>query len=249
MDKLQNIYDHPDFYEGYRSLRENPVNYNVLLEHPALLSLLPDPTGKDVLDLGCGFGEICALCAQRGAHSVTGIDLSQRMLAAAERENGGRGIRFKQMDMSQIGELGQHFDLILSSLAVHYVEDFAALAKSVADCLRPDGVFLFSQEHPIGTCHIDETAPYWVYGEDGRALYHPLNGYGRPGKREITWFVDGVVKYHRTFSQLVNALTDAGLTIERMEEPLPSPELVAQYPFFEKEYHKPSFLLILARKK
>ena len=65
MDKLQNIYDHPDFYEGYRSLRENPVNYNVLLEHPALLSLLPDPTGKDVLDLGCGFGAICALCAQR----------------------------------------------------------------------------------------------------------------------------------------------------------------------------------------
>ena len=61
--------------------------------------------------------------------------------------------------------------------------------------------------------------------------------------------MDGVVKYHRTFSQLINALTDAGLAVERMEEPLPSPELVAQYPFFEKEYHKPSFLLILARKK
>ena len=67
MGKPQNIYDDPDFSAGYRSLRENPVNYNLLLEHPALFSLLPDLAGKDVLDMGCGFGEICALCTQRGA--------------------------------------------------------------------------------------------------------------------------------------------------------------------------------------
>ena len=36
MDKLQNIYDHPDFYEGYRSLRENPVNYNVPVSYTHL---------------------------------------------------------------------------------------------------------------------------------------------------------------------------------------------------------------------
>lgn len=249
MDKPQNIFDEPQFYEGYRELRERPVNYNVLLEHPALLRHLPSPAGKDILDLGCGFGEICAHCQQQGARSVTGIDLSQRMLTVARRENAGQNIDFQQLDMREIEQLGRSFDLILSSLAVHYIEDFDALCQSVARCLRPGGIFLFTQEHPLGTCHQDRTAPFFVYDDEGRALYHPLTDYARPGRREVTWFVDGVVKYHRTFSQLCNALVAAGLNLVEMEEPVPTPELVAQYPFFAKEYHKPSFLLIKAQKQ
>lgn len=52
----QNIYDNPLFFDGYKRIRDNKVNANNLFEIPALFSMLPDLTGKDVLDLGCGFG-------------------------------------------------------------------------------------------------------------------------------------------------------------------------------------------------
>lgn len=52
----QNIYDNETFFEGYKKIRDNEVNANNLFEIPALFSMMPDLTGKKVLDLGCGFG-------------------------------------------------------------------------------------------------------------------------------------------------------------------------------------------------
>lgn len=47
----QNIYDNEEFFNGYRALRNNEVNYNDLLEQPAMAKLLPELTEKTVLDL------------------------------------------------------------------------------------------------------------------------------------------------------------------------------------------------------
>ena len=63
----QNIYDNETFFEGYKALRDKEVNANNLFEMPALFSLLPDLTGKRVLDLGCGFGEHCMEYIRREA--------------------------------------------------------------------------------------------------------------------------------------------------------------------------------------
>jgi len=41
------------------------------------------------------------------------------------------------------------FDLVGSSLALHYVADYPADAMRVFDALRPRGRFAFSVEHPI----------------------------------------------------------------------------------------------------
>ncbi len=60
MKVVQNIYDDPVFFEGYRKLRGNPDSANALQEKPALFALSPDLGGKSVLDLGCGYGENCA---------------------------------------------------------------------------------------------------------------------------------------------------------------------------------------------
>ena len=82
----QNIFDDPVFFEGYKALRETDDNLNVLLEQPAMHRLLPDIKGKRVLDIGCGAGGNCLDFVNRGAESVTGIDLSEKMLELA-REN------------------------------------------------------------------------------------------------------------------------------------------------------------------
>jgi len=60
--------------------------------------------------------------------------------------------------------------------------------------------------------------------------------------------IDGIVKYHRTFSEIVNTLTDSGFTIEKMLEPSPDPELLRRSPEYTPQLHKPNFLLLKVRK-
>lgn len=80
MNKLQNIYDNQDFFDGYKKLRDNPYSANNLEEKPALFYLAPDLQGKAVLDLGCGYGENCAEFKALGATIVLGVDISEKML-------------------------------------------------------------------------------------------------------------------------------------------------------------------------
>ena len=61
-------------------------------------------------------------------------------------------------------------------------------------------------------------------------------------------FVDNVKKYHRTFSTIINTLIEAGFTIEKMIEPLPTEELLCDYPPYKDLFHKPDFLLIKVKK-
>lgn len=96
----QNIYDDNDFFEGYKKLRENPFAANDIVEKPALFSLCPDFIGKTVLDLGCGYGENCREFSRLGAEKVVGIDISEKMLEVATKENTCENVTFQQMSMS-----------------------------------------------------------------------------------------------------------------------------------------------------
>ena len=242
----QNIFDNPVFYEGYKKLRENAVNANVLFEIPALFSMMPDLRGKTVLDLGCGFGEHCKLFVDLGAEKVVGIDISEKMLEIAQKENNHPRITYLQMPMENLIQLDEEFDIVVSSLALHYVEDFQEVVENVYRLLKKDGVFIFSQEHPIVTSHSGGSR--WTKNENGAKLHVNLSNYGVEGERDVTWFVDGIKIYHRTFSTIVNTLCAAGFSIEQMIEPLPTAEILKAHPDHADLFHKPDFLLIKAKK-
>lgn len=240
----QNLYDQARFFESYQELRANPANYNDLLEQPALRRLLPALQGKDVLDLGCGAGGTCRYLLERGAASVTGIDLSARMIAQAKQDSSA-DIRFLCMPMEALGELGLTFDLVVSSLALHYVQDYPSLLRAVFAALRPGGTFVFSQEHPLTTAP-RHGARWLADAQEGR--YYPLTDYGRPGQRRTAWMGAQVEKYHRSFSELVSGLLQAGFRLSAMREPLPGQEALRKNPRMAKEFDKPSFLLLRAEK-
>ena len=272
----QNIYDNETFFEGYSKLRDREGNANVLFEMPALFSMLPDLHGKTILDLGCGFGEHCMHFVNQGAAKVVGVDISEKMLKVARKENNAPNIVYLRMAMEHISELDEYFDLVVSSLAFHYVEDFEQLIKDCYDLLKPGGLLLFSQEHPLASCYglvksatdksdvarqsadtqqLDggaqepELASRWTKDENGKKLYVNLANYAVEGERESTWFVDGVKKYHRTFSTIVNTLAGAGFILEQMIEPTPTEEILAKYPEQADLFHKPDFLIVKARKE
>lgn len=242
----QNIYDNEIFFEGYKKIRDNELNANNLFEIPALFSMLPDLNGKKVLDLGCGFGEHCMRLIHDGADQVIGIDISEKMLEIARKENSDSKISYINMPMEDIAQLNEQFDIVISSLAFHYVEDFSGVVKNIYKMLCEDGVFIFSQENPLCTCH--SGADRWTRDENGNKLYLNLANYGVEGERESVWFVDNVKKYHRTFSTIVNTLIEAGFMIEKMIEPLPTDKLLEEYPEYKDLFHKPDFLLIKAKK-
>jgi tRNA (cmo5U34)-methyltransferase len=89
-----------------------------------LLELLPERVAR-VLDLGCGDGRLLALVleARPGAGGVA-VDFSPPMLERArERFAGVSGVELREHDLAApLPDLGE-FDLVVSSLAIHHLED------------------------------------------------------------------------------------------------------------------------------
>ena len=241
----KSIFDDDTFFDGYWKIRENENSYNALIEQPAMHRLLPDVRQKRVLDLGCGYGINCMELLKAGAASITGIDLSEKMLETAKQENAGEKISYLCMDMEKIDSLTEKFDFIYSSLAFHYVEQFEPFVKKLAAALNPGGILLFSQEHPIVTATVDGKG-HWILDEEGRKHSYAFSDYGRSGRRVIHWMVDGVVKYHRTVGEIVTALCTNGFRIEVLDEPVPEDWAIQQCPSIACERLKPSFLIIRA---
>lgn len=240
------LFDDETFFAGYRALRQKGGSYNDLIEQPAMAALLPPLEGAAVLDLGCGCGHNCVDFIARGAARVVGGDVSQKMLAVARRENAHPGIEYREMGIEDVDGQSGSFDLVYSSLALHYIEDFPALSRRIFRLLRPGGIFLFSQEHPTTTAPCG--GPAWARDEEGRKTAALVSDYGREGRRSVEWFIEGVEKSHRMFSTLVNSLTGAGFLIDRVVEPLPDEETLAAAPPMRDEYHKPSGLIFRAKR-
>jgi SAM-dependent methyltransferase len=134
------------------------------------------------------------------------------------------------------------FDLLVSSLALHYVEDDAGVVHRVFGALKPGGRFLFSVEHPICTAH-----PLgWVKDGGGTKMHWPVDCYRPEGPRSTRWFVDGVVKHHRTVETYVGTLLGAGFALAHLGEPMPTPEAIAARPDLEAEVRRPPILVLMA---
>ena len=83
---------------------------------------------------------------------LSGIDISKKMLEVAEAENGHPSISYIHMPIEEISKLHKKFDIVISSLAMHYVENYEAVVRDVYQLLKDGGIFVFSQEHPLTTC-------------------------------------------------------------------------------------------------
>lgn len=242
----QNIYDDEAFFQGYADLRANPANLNTLVEQPALRALLPPLEGARVLDLGCGFGDLTAYCAEQGAERVLGTDISEKMIRAARDLNAHPCIRYRRAAMEDLAFAPQSFDLVVSSFALHYVRDYAALAANVATWLTPGGAFVFSVEHPIITAR--KAGQDWARDEAGSKLHWPVDDYGDEGERRSTWFVEGVIKYHRTLATYLNTLARRGLVVAEIREPVASADALRTLPVLATLTRRPSCLIIQAAK-
>lgn len=242
----QNIYDDPEFFAGYSRLERFGAGWTKAYEYSSFMSLLPDVPGKRALDLGCGTGRLAHYLAEAGAAEVIGVDLSERMLEVARAECSHPRLTFQRASMEEAAFPPERFDLVVSSFAFHYVADFLGLVRRIAAWLSPDGLLVFSNEHPVYLSRA--AADGWVRDADGAPQHWALDRYGDEGLREESWIADGVQKYHRMVSTILNDLIAAGFMIERVLEPMPDAELLKRRPDWGHEGKRPFCLLVRARK-
>ena len=193
----ENKYDEEMFFEKYSQMERSQKGLQGAGEWSELKKILPDFRGRRVLDLGCGYGWHCKYAADNGALSVLGTDISRKMLEVAERKNSDSRIEYRCIAMEDLDFPAGAFDVVLSSLAFHYVRDFEPLIKNIAVWLRSGGELAFSVEHPVFTAYGTQD---WYYDRNGEILHFPVDNYYYEGKREAVFLGEKVTKYHRTLT-------------------------------------------------
>ena len=216
-------YDH--IVDGYLGHVDSSVIHGVAFS--ALLPLCV-PAGR-VLDLGCGEGILARALAQRG-NTVTGVDLSRGLLAVADarEQREPLGITYVRCDAATLEGFDDcSFDGVATSITFTDLADLDGVLRAVARVLVPDGWFAFAALHPcFEPPHARSTEI------DGR-LVRQVNRYFEEG----TWrsrHTDSLigVRYHRRLSTILNAVIDAGLVIEHLEEPKGDASAIGRAPIY-----------------
>lgn len=122
------------------------------------LKVLPDVSGLDVLELGCGAGQWSVALARAGAR-VVGLDLSECQLGHARRLLEKEGVDFPLIHATaeDVPLPNESFDIVMSDYgAMTFADPYVTVAEA-ARLLRPGGLLAFCGSTPIiEMCYPDE---------------------------------------------------------------------------------------------
>lgn len=141
------------YFSKYSQMSRSQQGLSGAGEWETLRKLLPDFKDKRVLDLGCGYGWHCIYAMEHGASSVVGVDISHKMLEVAKEKTHFPQVEYKCCAIEDVEFPEESFDVILSSLAFHYVADYEILVKKIYRILKSGGKLVFTVEHPVFTAY------------------------------------------------------------------------------------------------
>lgn len=183
---------------------------------------MPPIVGKKVIHLQCHIGTDTISLARLGAE-VTGIDLSPKSIEAARRlsADSGTPVRFVVSELYDTPSvIGETFDMVYTGVgALCWLPDIRGWASVVAELLRPGGVLYMREGHPMmWSMDYDRT--------DLIAVKYPYFETVEPWPEEEpeTYAGVGVVTsplnygWNHGIGETINALIQAGLRIDRVEE-------------------------------
>ncbi|MGG3507836.1 class I SAM-dependent methyltransferase [Paenibacillus lautus] len=232
-DKLAGDYErHVDSQSGH----------NAYYERPAMLNVLPvDMEQMTILDAGCAAGWYTKQFIIRGAR-VTAVDLSPAMVEACKRRVGNEATVFACDITEDLPFEDEAFDLIVSSLTLHYIEDWTPTFREFQRVLKPGGGLIFSVHHPFMDVKHFDRPDYFA-----RELLTEVWNKQESGPVEVTF-------YRRPIQEIIN-VTSSRFRIEQIVEPQPSlahkdnpeaAEWVAKW--FDRLMTNPHFLIVKANK-
>lgn len=236
------FYDDDTVFATYTRHRARDETPNDTMEKPDLLDLIGSVAGLRVLDLGCGDAEIGRELLADGACSYLGVEPSLNMLGLAHQMLSDTGGQAVQATIEGWAYPPAAFDLVISRLALHYVDDIATAFARAFQTLVPGGRFVFSVEHPVMTCCTRGL------GADGKRRDWIVDDYHVSGRRVIHWMGQDLVRYHHTTEEFVGGLLGAGFRLDGLREGRPQRERFLHEETYERRRRTPLFLLLAATK-
>ncbi len=226
------------------------------LEKPAMYKKLQNLKNKTVLCLGCGSGEECAYLKSLGAKKVVGVDLSKKLIEVAKKSY--PDIEFYVMNIEKLELPKDNFDLIYSSLVMHYLKKWDKVLDSVFNVLKNNGTFLFSTHSSIrwGAEKIKNkngnTSTLLGYIKNNKKKEFEIFGdYLNTRKVKDIWFNEFEVSYyHRSFSSIMKDIIKSKFKIIDFLEPKPLNSIKKKMPVFWGIHQKiPLFMIFELRKQ
>ncbi|WPH05064.1 Hypothetical protein R9X50_00796300 [Acrodontium crateriforme] len=237
------IYDDEEFFKSYAQLPRSQNGLAAAPEWQDLKRMVGDVQDQTVIDLGCGYGWFCRWACEAGASSVAGIDISEKMIARAREMETNGTTTYAVSDVTDFKLDSGTYDLVYSSLTMHYLCEIDTLFGNVFRGLKPGGRFVFSLEHPIWTA-VDG----WFITKKDELPIWPLNSYADEGKKNKNWLGSNVTKYHRKLDTYIVSLLKVGFVLRDLVEWTPSKDDLLEHPEWSLEVHRPAFLLIAVQK-
>ena len=196
--------------DGNRRLNSDPV----------LWAFAGDVSGLTVLDAGCGTGYLTRKLHDQGAR-VTGIDVSERMIAIARARH--PGLDFRVDSCSELATIETaHCDMVIANYVLMDAPDLPETMAAFHRVLKPNGLAVLVFSHP---CFPQSRATVLEDGEEIR--YDWRFPYFEPSKCvDPPWahFKSKFIWFHRPLSDYWKAFTKAGFAVVGFEEPRISPE-------------------------
>ena len=218
----------PKFYGGTALPKYGPLTAT-----EDELHLIPDLHGKKVLELGCGSGHTLAyLCECRNVSELWGLDVSAEQIRFAQELLDQKNIQAKLLLSSMDENPGipeNHFDLVVSIYSLGWTPDLSSTLELVCSYLKPEGMFIFSWEHPAyRSLRYEAKMQKYVfepsYLEEGPVL-------------DPSWKGVEIVINHRKLSTYLNAVVQSGLIVEQVIECEPNVALAREQDFDPEKWY------------
>ncbi len=237
------FYDDDAIFATYQARRNRADNPNDTLEKPVILELIGDLTGRRILDLGCGDAGFGREALSRGCQSYLGLEGSRHMVEAARENLSGTAGQVVQAAIEDWNYPAASFDLVVSRLALHYVQDIDHVFARVSQTLVAGGRFVLSVEHPV----ITSCDRGWR-GEGLRQDWI-VDDYFETGRRVTAWMGGQVIKYHRTLENYFSGLQRAGFVVDSLREAEPQHQRFERAETYRRRLRIPLFLILAATRR
>lgn len=215
--------------DEYELFTDHEESYSNLIEWKAIKTILPELKNKSIVDLGCGTGRFSFLFESMNPRSITGIDLSEKMIEIglnnAKRKKSI--VKFVHGNIEDLSDMKlENIDFVFSSTTLHYIKNLNNIMQQINRILTSGGECILSVIHPVYSAYYPILHENRELPDDDEWTIRYLDsrdrGYVQPWieyNPNINNFLS--FSYHHTMGDYINSIIRAGFQMKELLEPLP----------------------------
>lgn len=217
-----------------------------LIYDPEINELIGSVDGKRVLDAGCGNGCWTRRLA-KNAVFVTGIDSSAQLIKVAKSKTNPDNVDYKVQDlMGKLDFKDKSFDLILSSMVLHYMASLTDTVAELSRILKDNGEVVICVQHPIYQYHYRAQA---TAGKVSTAFPHTIGYFDKTPVEQVTLFGKAkLLTYNRTIEDYISLFTKHHFVLTDLREPQFTDEFIRIMPRYKDIIEIPRVIILKFRR-